>query len=275
MKVYISFDFEGIAGVAFWRETDNDMKWNKLATEQLKAFINGIKNKNKDAEIIVSDSHSFGSSLLWEELDGVKLIRGWPRVYYMIEGIDDTFTDLVLFGYHTSPSENGMMGHTYSSSSFYTIKINEEIVDEARINSYFASEFNVPLSFIYGDKQTIETAPGYPDSIEYCISKDSISRFCGIMNPKNEILSLLYKKGEDLGKKRKIIYPKRNDKGEIYPLNCEIEFLDTARAKLASILPYVRLIEPRKIQFFSENMKHFYRTLNAISLICYSVNAIK
>lgn len=275
MKVYISFDFEGIAGVSFWKETDGDLRWNKLATNQLKSFINGIKNKNKNAEIYISDSHSFGNSLLWEELEGVKIIRGWPRVFYMVEGLDNSFTDLVLFGYHTSPSNYGMMDHTYSSSSYYNIKINGVVVDEARINSYLASEYNVPLSFIYGDKQTVQTAPGFPNDIDYLISKEAISRFCGIMEPQNEILDLLFLKGEKLGEKRKLIIPEKQINDKIYPLFCEIEFVDSARAKIASILPYVNLVSSRKIEFYSEDMKHFYKTLNAISLMCYSVNAIR
>lgn len=296
MKVYISFDFEGIAGVSFWKETEGDFRWNNLATKQLKAFIEGILSKNPDAEIVVSDSHAYGESLLWENLDKVKLIRGWPRVFYMVEGLDNSFTDLVLFGYHTAIGGDGMMDHSYSSSSIYSIKMNGEYLDEARINTYYASELGVPLSFIYGDKQTVQSSPGYPD-IDYCISKEAISRFCGLMRPESEILDELYLKGQNLGKNKKIIKPKpyvqksqsndieKTNKNQsnildilsqkIYPLFIEMEFTDTVRAKLASILPYVNLVSQRKIEFECENVSVFYRLLNAITIICAAAKTVR
>lgn len=267
MKVYISFDFEGIAGVSFWKETEGNQRWNQIATKQLKTFIAGIFSKNKDAQIIISDSHAFGESIIWEELENVKLIRGWPRVFYMVEGLDNSFTDLVLFGYHTAIGLNGMMDHSYSSSSIYSIKMNGEYLDEARINSYFASELNVPLSFIYGDRQTIETSPGYPD-IDYCISKEAVSRFCGIMKPEKQVLDELFAKGENLGKNKKIVKPKPKKDGNIYPLFIEMEFTDTVRAKLASIIPGINLVSPRKAEFECESVAIFYRLLNAITIIC-------
>lgn len=274
MKVYISFDFEGIAGVSFWHETEGDSRWNNIATKQLKAFVDGILSKNPDAEILISDSHSMGESIIWENLEKVKLIRGWPRVYYMVEGLDSSFTDLVLFGYHTAIGGYGMMDHSYSSSSIYSVKMNGEYLDEARINSYYASELNVPLSFIYGDRQTVESSPGYPD-IDYCISKEAISRFCGIMRSEKEVLEQLYIKGQNLGKNKKLVKPRAKENGSIYPLFIEMEFTDTVRAKLASILPYVKLVSPRKIEFECENVAIFYRLLNAITILCAQAKNIR
>ncbi len=274
MKVYISFDFEGIAGVAFWKETEGNPRWNVIATRQLKRFVDGILSKNPDAQIYVSDSHAFGESLIWEELENVRLIRGYPRVFYMVEGLDSSFTDLVLFGYHTAVGGGGMMDHSYSSSSIYNIKMNGEYLDEARINSYFASELNVPLSFIYGDRQTIESSPLYPQ-IDYCISKDAISRFCGIMRPENEVLNELFIKGQNLGKNKKIVKPKEKDDGSIYPLFIEIEYTDTVRAMLASIIPDVKLVSPRKTEFYCKDVATFYRLLNAITIICAEAKTIR
>jgi len=273
MKVYISFDFEGIGGVAFWKETEQDARWNNIATKQLKAFIDGIFSKNPDAQIVVSDSHGYGESIIWENLENVKIVRGWPRVFYMVEGLDETFTDLVLFGYHSSIGGEGMMDHTYSSSSIYSIKMNGEYLDEARINAYFASELNLPLSFIYGDRQAIENSPSYPE-IDHCISKDAISRFCGLMRPEKQLLDELYLKGQNLGKNKKIVKPQVKKDGKIYPLFVEMEFTDTVRAKLASILPEVKLVTPRKAIFECENVGIFYRLLNAITIICAAAKTV-
>jgi D-amino peptidase len=274
MKVYISFDYEGIGGVTFWKETIGDPKWNAIATKQLKAFIEGIKKTNQDANILVSDSHSLGDSILWEQLEDVELVRGSPRTFYMVEGLDSSFTDLVLFGYHTAIGGSGMMDHSYSSSAIYSISINGELLDEARINAYYAWELDVPLSFIYGDRQAVESSPGYPN-IGYCISKEAITRFSGKMRPENQLLKELFEEGQKLGSKRVLVKPKSKKDGSIYPLEVEIEFADTARAAVACILPQLTKVAPRKAIFKTQTVGEFYRLLNAITTLCSSIKQIQ
>ncbi|MDP8233149.1 MAG: M55 family metallopeptidase, partial [Candidatus Zophobacter franzmannii] len=152
MKYFISFDFEGIAGVTFWRETEGDKRYEKLATEQLCQYMRGIKEADPEAEIVLCDSHNDGNNIHWEMMPKfVKLVRGYPRTYYMIEGLDSTFDKLILFGYHSPIGGGGMMDHSYSASSIYEMKVNGQIMDEALINSYLASEMGVPTACYYGD----------------------------------------------------------------------------------------------------------------------------
>ena len=99
-KIFISFDFEGLGGVTDWKETINDPRFCKLATEQINAFAEGIYTRHPDAEIVLCDSHSNGNNIIWEMLHPfIILIKGYPRVYYMIEGLNSSFTDFVLFGH--------------------------------------------------------------------------------------------------------------------------------------------------------------------------------
>ena len=135
-KVFVSFDYEGIGGVASWTETEGNRAWNELATRQVTAFCTGLLERDPQAEIVVADSHANGNNLLWEHLPAqVSLVRGFPRNFYMFEGLDHSFTHLVLFGYHSAMGAGGMMDHTYSSSSFYEIRINGSPVDEGIINA--------------------------------------------------------------------------------------------------------------------------------------------
>ena len=87
MKVFISVDMEGIAGISSWRETNRSSPdyqiVRKLATNEVNAVVRGIKkSKAKIEEILVCDSHALGENILINELDrDVLLTKGYPRPY--------------------------------------------------------------------------------------------------------------------------------------------------------------------------------------------------
>lgn len=268
MKTFISFDYEGLGGITSWNETYGKRDKDFLATEQINAFVEGIKENQPDAQIYLCDSHAFGTNILWDKLHpDVILIKGFPRVFYMMETIDNSFTHIVYFGYHSKVGGGGLMDHTYSSSSIYKIKINDIEVDELIINSIYASYFKVPFSFIYGDDKTIEQTFDFlklmygkdfetiKNNIDYLISKNAISRFSGVLKPYNYLLNELKEKGKKLSQKKGIIL---NFK---FPLKVEIDYIDSTRAYLASMLPFTKLLEPRKISFKSSNQIEFYKQL--------------
>lgn len=264
MKVFISFDYEGIGGITSWDETYHKKDKDKLATSQINAFVEGILETDKNAQIYLCDSHAFGTNILWEELNSkVILIKGFPRVFYMMENLDESFTHIVYFGYHSKVGGGGMMDHTYSSSSIYRITVNGIEVDELLINSIYASKYNVPFSFVYGDDKTIEQTKQTISSLykdkksdfDYLISKQAISRFAGVLKPYDQLLLELKDKGRNLV----------NIKGIVtkfdFPLNVEIEYIDATRAYLSSMLPFVNLVEPRKIIFKSLDPVEFYKQI--------------
>ncbi|MBN1970668.1 MAG: M55 family metallopeptidase [Candidatus Delongbacteria bacterium] len=265
-KIFISFDFEGIAGISFWSETVANERYNKIATEQLSCFINRIIALEPNTEIYVADSHSIGNNIIWEDLpENVKLIRGFPRMYYMIQELDDSFSDLVLFGYHTAAGKGGMMDHTYSSSSIFEIRINGKIVDEGLINAALAGEFGVPLSFVYGDDKTVEFFNSLYPEVPSLISKDAISRFSGVMKDRKTILKELSLKAEELLyslNERIITFD--------YPINAEITMTDSLRGYIASIIPGLTLSDKddRLVKFTCDSMLDFYRYLMTIINSC-------
>ena len=276
MKVFISFDYEGLGGISSWSETLDNQYQNNLATQQINAFCNGIFEKNKNAEIVICDSHAYGRNILWDKLDKrITLIRGFPRKYYMMEGFDRSFTHIVFFGYHSAVGGGGILDHTYSSSSIFEIKINNEVVDEALINSYYASHFDGKVYAVYADnitynflKSRIENylnrnnlKGNYEEFINFIVSKTSISRFAGIMKPFNQLLDELFNAGKNLDEKKGFKFETR------LPAQIEITFLDSVKAYMCSSLPFVELIEPRKIVFNVDNFKLMYNYLMSIIYI--------
>lgn len=104
MKVYISADMEGVAGVVNREQLVTDgfefQQFRKFMTEEVNAAIEAAREAGA-TEIVVSDSHGTGLNLLMDLLpQDIQLVRSWPRPLGMMEGIDDTFSAAIFIGYH-------------------------------------------------------------------------------------------------------------------------------------------------------------------------------
>jgi len=267
MKYYISFDYEGLAGVTNWQETYGDKRFNELATEQINAFLKGIYETDPNAEVVIADSHADGGNLIWDKLVGnTKLIKGYPRTYYMIEGIDKSFESLILFGYHAPAGIAGNMDHTYSSSSFYSIEINGKTVSEACINAMFAIQYDVPLQFVYADDITAKWLhENISEKITVLESKKAISRYAAEIPSQQEILEKLYKAGAKLSSNPKYFYPK----SEKY--SCKIQLMDTNIGYACGMVPGIEMLDARTVKFESDNMMGLYKYLMTLFMVASSV----
>jgi D-amino peptidase len=267
MKYYISFDYEGLSGVTNWRETYDNQRFNELATAQINAFLEGIYQTVPEAEVVIGDSHANGDNLIWEKLEGnTRLIKGYPRTFYMIEGLDESFDSLILFGYHSPAGTSGNMDHTYSSSSFFSIEINGKTVSEACINAMTAGEDGVPLQFVYTDDITAKWLhENVSEEIEILIAKNAISRFAADNPPYQKILEKLFNAGKNLASYPKYFYPK----SEKY--SCKITCTDTNIAYACAMVPGVEFLDARTLIFESKDMHILYRYLMTLCMVAGSV----
>jgi len=264
MKYFISFDYEGLAGVSNWKETMGNSRFNELATLQLNSFLKGIFKKDPEAEIVVADSHSSGENLIWEKLpEQVCLVKGYPRKYYMVEGLDTEFDSFILFGYHSPIGHKGNMDHSYSASSFYEIKINGQVVDEAFINTLVASYYKVPLKFFYADSASCEWMKNnISHQVLTLSSKVPISRFAAAMKPQQQILNELEQAGE------KTVH----ESGFVFQLpdkfDCQIKLADTNLAYCCAIVPGITEVDPRTISFTAKDPLELYRYIMTLVMVC-------
>ncbi len=259
-KIYISFDFEGLGGVTNWKETFDNERFNRLATEQINVFVEGILEKHPDAVIVLCDSHSKGQNIIWEQLNpAIILIKGYPRVYYMVEGLDETFTDFVLFGYHSPIGKKGNMDHSYSASSIHNITVNGKTVGEAEINTLVASYYNVPLRFFYADSDAVAWMNNTTsDRIDYLVSKYPISRFSAGLIPYEKNLNNLRDAGKTFTESPGFLY----SEAESYKMT--IELADTAIAYACHVIPGIEVVDPRTISVTADNPLIMYKYLMTV-----------
>src|SRR3989442_8930207 len=96
MRVYISVDMEGIAGVVHESQTDpatpafaaEYARFRRLMTAEADAAVEGALAAGA-TRVLVNDSHWFMSNLLAEELPQTAgLVSGNPKPCAMMRGID-------------------------------------------------------------------------------------------------------------------------------------------------------------------------------------------
>ena len=136
MKIFISADIEGIAGITSWEEADPHKSqyrpFQERMTEEVKAACLGALDAGAK-EIWVRDAHWFARNLLHERLPReVRLIRGWSRhPYMMVQEIDPSFEAAAFIGYHSEGGSGANpLAHTLTDSVFQSIRINGQPVAE-------------------------------------------------------------------------------------------------------------------------------------------------
>src|SRR3569833_3342526 len=127
MKIYISADIEGTAGITHWEEADKThatyMEFRERMTDEVVAACEGAieaganeranktntkENQNKDAQ---ETKHNNIAAKL---PDCARLIRGWSgHPFSMVQELDASFDALLFVGYHaTAGSDDNPLAHT-------------------------------------------------------------------------------------------------------------------------------------------------------------------
>lgn len=161
MRLYISADIEGIAGVVsrdnlspgrFEYEAARDWMTQAVVSTCETAFDLGA------TEIVVSDSHGNGQNIRFERMPPyVQLVRSWPRPLAMMQGVEaGSYDGAFLIGYHAgATSLEGTLAHTISGAFFQEVRLNGMIMSEAALSAAIAGHFGVPILLLAGDDVVI------------------------------------------------------------------------------------------------------------------------
>jgi D-amino peptidase len=156
LKVFISVDMEGLAGVVSGSECssrgpDYDY-FRKIMTKETNAAIEGALMAGA-AEIVVRDGHGAKTNIIPGLLHRkAKLLRGVTnRPENMMLGIDETFDAVLFIGYHAKAgTEEGVLAHT-SSGNVMDLSVNGVSLPEGGYNALIAGLYDVPVVFVAGD----------------------------------------------------------------------------------------------------------------------------
>ncbi len=179
MKIFISADIEGCAGVALGPECHkNEAVYKAFAqqmTNEVVAACEAAWEMGAD-EIVVKDGHGDAGNIDPHQMPSyVTLIRGKSgHPYNMMWGIDESFDGVMYIGYHApAGNPNFNISHTSTGNSLY-IKLNDHYMSEFMLNSYTAASHGVPVLFIAGDAEICRLAKEMVPGIETAVTKSGV-----------------------------------------------------------------------------------------------------
>jgi D-amino peptidase len=266
LKVYISVDMEGIAGVVDSDQVSSAGSDYSLArrwmTQEVNAAIRGALAAGA-TEILVNDSHGSMRNIIISELDPhAVLITGSPKPLSMMQGIDGTFDAVFFIGYHArAGSEDGVLDHTYSSGSVYSIKVNGIELGESEQNALIAGCFDVPVVLITGDRTVCEQVKkSLGEELETAVVKEGIGRYAARSLTPANACELIQKKAESALKNK--------DRAKLFklqpPYRFELTFLRSSMADPAELIPQVKRTGPRTVTYEIDDYIAGYKLFRAL-----------
>jgi D-amino peptidase len=182
VKVFISFDMEGVAGIVDWSQCRPPgqpyEEGRRLLLGEVNAAIDGAMAGGA-TEIVCNDSHGTMNNLDPALLHGqATYVSGRHKPLYMMQGLDASADVVFMVGYHGSISgESSVLSHTYNPSVVSHVTLNGVRVGESGINALVALACGVPVGLITGDRQTIDEAGPFLADAERVVVKESFTRF--------------------------------------------------------------------------------------------------
>lgn len=186
MKVYLSVDMEGIAGVVHELQTDptnpaaaaDYARSCRLMTAEANAAIQGALDAGAD-RVVVNDSHWLMRNLIADELNpAAELISGGPKRLSMMEGVQDGFDAACFIGYHgQAGTRTSIIDHTYTDR-VHQVRVNGRAVGELALNAAVAGCYATPVAFASGDNTLVAEAGEFlGDQVGTVAVKQAVSRY--------------------------------------------------------------------------------------------------
>jgi D-amino peptidase len=267
VKVHISVDMEGIAGVATGADTTPGAPHygycRELMTAECNAAIEGCYAGGA-SEVIVNDSHDGMLNLVQRQLDRrARVIRGSRKPLGMMEGIDDATAATMFIGYHARTGNDGVLNHTMRGQDVQGVFLNGEPAGELRLNAALAGWYDIPVALITGDDVLCEEGRKCLGRVEAVEVKEAIDKYTALsLHPdlaQERIREAARRAVESLAD----LTPYRIDT----PATLRVLWNSTSITALCESVPGVRRVSPREIEYTSADYPELYRLLRVLLVL--------
>lgn len=270
MRVYVTADIEGIAGVV---NSEDGRRGNpeyerarRLMTAEASAVVAGIFDADPEAEVTVADVHGPYRNMIPEELDErARLNRGKPKMYGMVDGVDRGYDAAMFIGVHgKSGSGPAALSHTFTGS-ILDVVVNGKSMGELGLNASVAGYHGVPVYLVAGD-QTVdaEARDLFGDEVITVQVKESRAHMAAESVHPRVACQLLQAAAARAVRERPNVQPLRVDA----PVNVEISLARPVFADLAEMIDDMERVDGRTLRFQRPDMLGAYRVLRLITVLC-------
>lgn len=160
MRVYISVDMEGVAGIVHGEQTRRgapefaaacELMTHEANAAALGAFAGGAR------DVVVNDSHGDMRNLVLDLLDPrVQIVSGSLKPYSMAQGLEaERFAVAMFIGYHGGAgTADAILDHTYRGAVVHQVRVGGRVLNEAGLNALVAGTAGTPVGLVTGDAST-------------------------------------------------------------------------------------------------------------------------
>ena len=144
MKLFISADIEGTAGITLWEETEYGHPRYAYFAEQMSREVAAACQGALEAgctDILVKDAHDSACNMIPSMLpEEVRIFRGWGSDFMsMMSGLERGCDGVFFTGYHAGAGmDTNPLAHTVNTRNNY-VRINGMIAPELMINGLTAA----------------------------------------------------------------------------------------------------------------------------------------
>jgi D-amino peptidase len=267
MRVYISVDMEGIAGVVHEDQTNpldprcaaEYARFRKLMTAEANAAIAGALEAGATS-ILVNDSHWHMRNLLADELhESAELVAGDPKPWSMMEGIDAAFDAVFFVGYHArAGTPRAVLDHTYADR-VHDVRLNGRAVGELGLNAALAGAHSVPVALVSGDAAVAAEARDLLGAdVTTVVVKTAVSRHAA-RSLAPAVARRRIQEGAALALRRRgkpfVVPP---------PITLEADFQLTIQADMAEVCPGATRTGGRTVAFTHQDYREVFRAWRAL-----------
>jgi D-amino peptidase len=269
MRVYLSVDMEGIAGVSHpgpTRRTDSEYPAAvSLMVGETNAAIEGALAAGA-TEILVNDSHGGMYNLQPAEIHpAARLLQG-QKAWSMVAGAarvgGEASFDVALFvGYHARAGHpTGTIAHTYTGGPTQT-RLDGRPTGEYGYNALVLGEWGIPVGLVAGDDALAEEVEGWLPWSERVVVKDG--------HGSSAAASLHPDRSRDLIRAGATRAVERARAGELRilevgpPVVVEVDFRRALEADFAAIVPGAERRDDRTVRFEASDAVAAYRAFLA------------
>jgi len=269
LKVFVSADLEGVAGVVHGEHTTRDGKEHerarKLMTYEVNAAIEGVLEVAKTATVVVNDSHATMRNIFPEELhEAAELISGSPKPLSMMQGIDSSFDAAFFTGYHARRGTyTGVLEHTYHGGVISDVIINGKTMGETGINAALAGYYRVPVALVTGDRAVTEEARQVLGKVEGVRVKEGVGRFAARSISPFKARMLIKQGAINALSRLKEFKPFTVSP----PIKLEVRFIHTGMTEMAEQLPGSKRIDGRTVCYASDDYLEVFKALRAMLIL--------
>jgi D-amino peptidase len=267
MRVYISVDMEGIAGVVHEDQTNpldprcgpEYARFRRLMTAEANAAVQGALDAGATS-VLVNDSHWEMRNLLAEELnEAAQLISGGPKPLSMMEGVAEGHHAALFIGYHArAGTGNAILDHTYADR-ILDVRLNGRPVGEVGLNAALAGTYGVPVALVSGDSAVAaEARELLGDEIATVVVKEAAGRHAA-KNLAPAVACRLIREGAAKTLKRRhapfVVST---------PVTLEVEFSKSVEADMAQLCPGAVRAAGRAVRYVHDDYREVFRAWRAM-----------